>query len=72
MGPGYFVSDTGKALLEQMAQDREERAQDHAEKRRAEKIQIVSAIIGAVVGSVLTLFVEHFFEILEFLRTMFS
>lgn len=68
----YRISDKGKSLLEQLEQDRKDRAQERADKRADRNTAVFAAIIGAVAGSVLTLLVEHFGEIIDLIQSVFG
>ena len=51
---------------------REKDAEEKAENHRDRKVQIISSILGAVIGSLLTLLIEHFQGIVEFIGSLFS
>lgn len=71
MVAGYYVSDKGKSYLKQQEQLRQDIAQHKADRRTDHKVAIFSSIIGAVVGSVLTLLFEHFGEVIELISSVF-
>lgn len=71
------LSQEGKILLQEyrensaaekkkLEQWREEMAEKEAEKKVEHRFQLLNTLFGAVVGSLLTLFVEHFSEVLAF------
>ena len=64
----YTVSEAGKVALLELQQDRNDRAQRHAEKRQAQRNQIIAAILG----SALTLIVEHFDDITAYIGQLFD
>ena len=64
----YTVSEAGKVALLELQQGRDDRAQRHAEKRQALRNQIISAILG----SALTLIVEHFDDIAAYIGQLFD
>ena len=68
----YHISDKGKSLLEQLEQDRKDRAQERADKRADRNTAVFAAIIGAVAGSALTLMVEHFDKLINLLQSVFG
>ena len=47
-------------------------SEEKAEKQRDRKYQVFSSILSAVVGSLLTLLIEHFKSILEFISSLLS
>ncbi len=51
---------------------REKDAEEKAENQRDRKVQVISSILGAVIGSLLTLLIEHFQDIVEFIGSFFS
>ena len=55
----YMLTDLGVQALLELQQARDDRAQQQAEKRQALRNQVISAILG----SALTLIVEHFDDI---------
>ncbi|MBS5135887.1 MAG: hypothetical protein KHZ05_10680 [Oscillospiraceae bacterium] len=67
---GYSVSDKGLALLQEKKQLREQAAKQEAARIDDRKHDFALAIIGAVVGSGLTLVCEHFGEIVTFFRVL--
>ena len=68
---GYSVSDKGKAYLEHLEQLRQDHAQQRADIRTNHKITVFASIISAVAGSLLTLMVEHFGEIVQLVQSVF-
>lgn len=68
---GYIVSDKGKAYLEHLEQLRQDHAQQRADIRTNHKITVLASIIGAVAGSLLTLLIEHFGEIVQLVQSVF-
>lgn len=67
---GYFVSDHGSAVLLKLQEDYQKAADAKANDKRKEISALRNSIIGAVVGALLTLFVEHFSEIANGLITL--
>lgn len=63
--PGYFVSDNGKARLEQAQEIHNARTQQESDKRADRRTQIYSAVLGAILGALFTLLLEHAAEILD-------
>lgn len=47
---------------------RDKAASEKAEKTKDRRFQLLNTLLGAVVGALLTLFVEHFSEILAFFK----
>ena len=64
----YAISEAGKVALLELQQDRNDRAQRHAEKRQTLRNQIISAILG----SALTLIAEHFDDIAAYIGQLFD
>ena len=64
----YTVSEAGKVALLELQQDRNDRAQHHAEKTQAQRNQIIAAVLG----SALTLIVEHFNDITAYIGQLFD
>lgn len=67
---GYSASDKGRALLEQTQREDHARTQQIAEKRADRRTQVFCAILGAVVGALLTLLLEHSGEIVSFFTAL--
>lgn len=57
------ITDAGRQVLREPEQHRQKVAEDHAAERRDQNASLRNAIIGAVVGSLLTLILEHFREV---------
>lgn len=57
----------------QMNEDmRHERAEQKAEKAKDRRFQIFNTLVGAVAGAIVTLLIEHFAEIISFVRLHLS
>lgn len=72
---GYFTSDHGSAALLKLREDYRKAADAKTNDKRKEISALRNSIIGAVIGALLTLFVEHFSEIangLIALRKLFT
>lgn len=65
------ITDLGRQVLRESEQQRQEMAENHSAERRKEKSSLRNAIISAVSGSLLTLIVEHFDEIIRCLVGLF-
>ena len=68
LAAGYSLSDKGKAYLEEREQIAEKASQQAAEKRAEHKFQIFYVLLG----SLLTLLIEHGPRIFNYLQTLFS
>ena len=70
----YMLTQDGIHLLasekENAQKVAEEIANKKAEKNTEFRFQLFNSILGAVVGSMATLFVEHFFEIIHFINSI--
>lgn len=68
LAAGYSLSDKGKAYLEEREQIAEKATQQAAEKRAEHKFQIFYVLLG----SLLTLLIEHGPRIFNYLQTLLS
>lgn len=60
------------ASISQIQNDmRQESAEKKAEKSKDRNFQLINTLLGAVVGSLVTLLVEHFPQIIRFLCSLF-
>ena len=66
----YFITDEGRRALQEMQQRRNDRAAENANQRRNRTVQYTSAILGAIGGSLATLFFEHSRQIFQFLKEL--
>lgn len=57
------ITDAGCQVLRESEQQRQNAAQQKAESHRKERASLRDTIIGAVIGSLLTLIFEHFGEV---------
>ena len=68
------LTDKGRLFVARHEQEqkklREKAAENKASKQDERKFQIALSLISAVVGSLITLFVEHFAQILEFVSSV--
>lgn len=59
------ITDLGRQVLRESEQRRQEAAQKHSDKRRQEKAALRNTVVGAVIGSLFTLIIEHLDEIFD-------
>lgn len=71
----YTITSTGREVLELEEQRIQEQAQkmaeEKAEKRKDRCFQLLNSLFSAAAGALLTLSVEHFPAILDFLKSLF-
>lgn len=78
IAPGFhIISERGKIALSELSAKQNELqqradyvAQQKAEKKRDRRFQFANTVLGAVLGSCLTLFADHFSEILSLLESI--
>lgn len=70
------ITDIGKEALyefdEFTEKSRKESAAKKSEKKSDRRFQLLNTLLGAVIGSVATLFIEHFPEIAHFVWSLFQ
>ena len=67
---GYYLSDKGLAALQEQKELRDKAAEDATAKRTERKFQIALSLTSAIIGSLITLFVEHFPQIVDYIRSI--
>ena len=67
---GYYLSDKGLAALQEQKELCDKAAEEKSAKRTDRKFQIALSLVSAVIGSLVTLFVEHFSEILSCIHSV--
>jgi len=65
------ITEPGRKALEEFEEHADVMADKSAEKKSDRRFQILNSLLSAVVGSLLTLFVEHFSEIIQFIGNLF-
>ena len=66
----YAITDEGRRALQELQQHRDQRAEEHKDQSRNRAVQITTAIIGATLGSLLTIFFQHSGQILQIFRDL--
>lgn len=73
--PIYFTNQKGLAKLKELDDMTQKMDQEHAEKKAEQakdrRFQLVNTVISAVLGGLVTLFIEHFDSIITFLQNLF-
>lgn len=68
----YMLTQKGKDLLCAEDKNAEKVAKHAAEKKADRRFQLANSVISAIIGSVVTLLVEHFPEITTFFQHLFA
>lgn len=68
----WVITEPGKRALEEFEEYARKMSYERAEKKSDRRFQVLNTLLSAVVGSLLTLLVEHFSKILELLRKLFQ
>lgn len=73
--PIYYITEKGRVQLKRIEDEANQQAEQICQRaayQKAEhKAQRVNTLLGALFGSAFTLFVEHFNEIIAFIRNIF-
>lgn len=66
-----YLADREKEKAELQAKEASEKAERFAREKRERRFSLLQSLISAAVGSLVTLFVEHFHEICLFFHSLF-
>ena len=73
--PIYFITQKGLAILNALDDMAQKVSQEHAEKKSEQakdrRFQLINTLIGTVLGSAVTLTVEHFNSVISFFQNLF-
>ncbi len=68
----YVIVNLGEQALEEFEEHARQMSEERAQKKSDRRFQILNSLLSAVAGSLLTLLVEHFLELMDFLGKFFQ